>query len=184
MDRYTAKVEGGPKNTFLSDKVVHDANESRRKLSHPSVLDQSNVLQWMKSENIWVVGLYLEADQQLHKLEMDGIVDAIATEDGDLVVLGGQKVLSKSYTRGGELMFRIFDREELFNMRPHDCHISKFFLYPEAGIDLALLLGNDYREKVKNVGTTSILEDRDWIHQRRGGPKIIGNGSIDHLARH
>jgi 5'-3' exonuclease len=151
-------------NTVLSDKKIDDAISSRKQLSHPTKIDQANVLSWMKREGINVVGSFLEADQQLRKLEIDGIVDAIATEDGDLVTLGGNKVLSKSRTQDGKLSFRIFDRVELQTdpTTAEDKHLSKLFLYPDAGIDIALLLGNDYLDKMEGNGTTVVLENKDW----------------------
>ena len=170
-------------NTALSDKQIDDAITSRKKLSHPSILDQANVLSWMKKEGIKVVGSFLEADQQLRKLEMDKVVDAIATEDGDLVVLGAKKVLSKSSTRDGKLMFRIFDRDELYDMRSQDCHLSKLFLYNEACIDIALLLGNDYVQKMEGNGITTVLENTDWKRRRRNEDRVVNNGLIDSIAR-
>ena len=164
--------------------MIANAIASRKQLSHPSVLDQTNVLTWMRKDGIRVVGSYVEADQQLRKLEMDGIVDAIATEDGDVVVLRGQKVLSKSMVRGGKLMFCIFDRHGLYTARPHDCHLSKLFLYGHACIDLALLLGNDYIEKMTGNGKTTVLEDHEWKHRKKDEPKIFNNGLIDLIARH
>lgn len=167
----------------LSENIIHEAVESRKKLSHPTVLDHANVLSWMKKEGICVVGSYLEADQQLRKLEMDRIVDAIATEDGDLVVLGGETVLSKSMTRGGELQFRIFKKEELRQTTDTDLRLSKFFRYEEARIDIALLFGMDYVEKVENNGPVTVLDDQDKARNKTTS-KRFDDGLIDSLAQH
>ena len=50
-------------------------------------------------------------------------MDAIATEDGNIIVLGGVNVLSKSYTIAEQLEFCLFNQEELHSMSSKNNHL-------------------------------------------------------------
>lgn len=60
-----------------------EATESRMKMKKPTPADHANVLKWLLDQNIECVGSLEEADLQLVKLEKDGIVDGMISEDGD-----------------------------------------------------------------------------------------------------
>ena len=45
-------------------------------------------LDWAVRNNVTCIGAPFEADWQLRQLEIDGIIDAILTIDGDLIALG------------------------------------------------------------------------------------------------
>ena len=157
--------------TTISDEEYEKAIESRKKTAHPTEYDHAAVIAWATEENIAMVGALFEADQQLVKLEKDGVVDGIATEDGDLVVLGGKKVYTKMSTKDGHASFRVFDRDEFMNNL--NLYHSKLALYPHLIPDVALLLGNDYLQRIPGHGKVTVLEDKDWKLNRKDKRRIM-----------
>ncbi|OAG31758.1 exonuclease 1 [Nematocida displodere] len=85
-----------------------------------------------------------EADPQLVCLEKDGLIDFIATEDSDLIVYGGNRILFKlNEAHGGEL----FDREQILQKCPEAiaCLLGRMK-------EIVALSGCDYTEGIKKVG--------------------------------
>ena len=79
----------------IDPEVLMKATASRMDMNHPTAVDHANILKWMKEENIRCYGSIAEADQQMIKLEMDGVVDGIISEDGDEIALGARRLLCK-----------------------------------------------------------------------------------------
>ena len=154
-----------PSLTFEEDDVER-AIASRKKKAHPTACDHAAVISWMASKDIWMVGSLFEADQQMRKLEMDGVVDAIATEDGDLIILNSEMVLSKWQTKTGELFSRVYDKREFMEQYK----TSKLVQHPNNVVDIALLLGNDYHPNIPFVGKVTVLKDGGLIDQLAAAP--------------
>ena len=131
----------------LSEEEMQKATASRMGMKKPNPVDHAAILKWMKEENILCCGSLLEADQQMVKLEKDGIVEGIITEDGDIVGLGARRVLCK-YSRktNGEYQFQYYDRD-IF-MQSYNSKVNKC---PTLTTDLILLLGNDYHKRTKKT---------------------------------
>ena len=83
------------------------------------------------------------------KLEQDGIVDGLISEDGDLVALGAKVILTKLEQKNGVCFARVFLREELFG--PVNPYQSKLYNHPSLLVDAALLLGNDYFPRLSKL---------------------------------
>jgi len=89
------KVKEDEEFVTVSDDELEKAIDSRKKMAHPTVLDHAAAINWLKERDVECVGSLFEADQQMRKLEMDGIVDGIATEDGDEIILGSKRIYLK-----------------------------------------------------------------------------------------
>ena len=112
--KYDQAIANFRETNIISDADLEEALLERRRMAHPTVLDHANVIHWMKDNGIECYGAAAEADYQAIKMEMDGFVNGVMTEDGDLIVLGGQLVLAKMSRKGG-LKFCVFRREELLS---------------------------------------------------------------------
>ena len=156
---------------------LSDASKARMKMKKPTYLDQAGILAWMKSEDIEVYGSLFEADQQMVKLEKDGVVDGIFSEDGDIVALGGRLVLAKlSRKASGKFQVKVFDRNEF--MRCDNPYNSKLSKYPALMTHCALLLGNDYHH-IEGNGEATVLGKRDKSYSTTGARQ--DDGMLDKL---
>lgn len=179
----------------FTEEEIEEATSSRMKMSHPTSLDHAAALRWMKAENIECCGSYGEADQQMVRLEKDGIVDGIISEDGDEVALGAKLLLTKmSRKSNGEFQFKVFEREKLLS--PGNPYNSKLCKHHSLITDTALLLGNDYIDRVKGNGAATVLgsfptekkkkeKEEDGQKKRKHnnrGKERLGNGMIDRMA--
>jgi len=79
----------------FTDEEIEDATTSRMNMRKPTAADQAFILVWMKEEDIECVGSLEEADMQCVKLEKDGVVDGIITEDSDMFALGAENLYCK-----------------------------------------------------------------------------------------
>lgn len=147
----------------FTDEELSVATESRMKMRKPTAHDHANVLRWMKEEGIMCIGSLEEADLQLVKLEKDGIVDGIISEDGDEFALGAQNLYCKMRrSKNGMYQFKVLNRQIFFGeSNPYSSHLNKF---PNLVTDAALLLGNDYCPRING-----------------NGPACVVNGSLPNL---
>ena len=176
---WTSLLERGLNNVaqeFTEQELV-DAAKSRMKMRKPTYLDQAAILKWMKSEDIHVIGSLFEADQQMVKLEQEGMVDGILSEDGDIVALGGKLVLAKlSRKSNGNFQVKVFDRAEF--MQSDNPYNSKLCKYPGIETHCALLLGNDYHH-ISGNGEVTVLGTKEKSYAATGARKE--NGMLDKL---
>ena len=90
-----------------------------------------------------------EADCQIAKLKRLGLVDAVISEDSDLIIFGVNVILKLN--QNGEC-----DYVDLIKWRPKDVNdvFLKYFLaFDELSrIDAAILAGSDYNHSVKGIG--------------------------------
>ncbi|KAL7528196.1 hypothetical protein ACHAXR_002318, partial [Thalassiosira sp. AJA248-18] len=140
----------------FTEGELKDGVSSRMAMKHPTAVDHAYILKWMREEKIEHYGSIAEADQQMIKLEQDGIVDGIISEDGDEVALGAKILLCKMKRKSnGEYQFKVYDREHfLSGGNPFQ---SKLCRYPSLIPDAALLLGNDYCKMIGANGAVKVL---------------------------
>ena len=113
------------------------------------------------------------------KLEKDGQVDGIITEDGDAIALGGRLVLAKLEMKSnGRFKCKAFVYNEF--MSESNPYRSKLCMYPHLITHISLLLGNDYNEKVENNGAVAVLGKREKPKDK-SSPRLL-NGMVDQLA--
>jgi len=105
--RFGKKVKSGKDYFNLRDRAVKDPSlsftlselekawKARKDMAGPYEYDHANVLRWVKDNGIEHYGSIAEADQQLVRLEIGGIIDGIITEDSDIAVLKAMTVFSK-----------------------------------------------------------------------------------------
>ena len=165
-------------DTEILEQEVSAATIARMKMKKPTNLDHANILQWIKEEGIECYGALYEADQQMVKLEQDGVVDGIYSEDGDIIALGGMFVLAKmSRKSNGEYQFKLFIRDEF--MSSGNPYNSKLCKYPGLITHAALLLGNDYHH-IDGNGEVTVLGSKEDSYDTTGARKY--DGMLDNLA--
>jgi flap endonuclease-1 len=103
-----------------------------------------------------------EADSQLAYLSKNKIVDAIATDDMDILIFGGKKVL-KNFSVSEEKHIQEINLEVL---------LKKLNMTQKQLIDLGILLGCDYCPDIKNVGTIGAY---NLIHKYKTLDTVIKN---------
>ncbi len=140
----------------FTDEEIEKATAARMKMSHPTAYNHANVLRWMKAEGIECVGSLEEADLQMIKLEKDGVVDGIISEDGDEFALGAENRYCKMNRKpNGEYRFKVLNGSAFFD--PSNPFKSKLNRFPDQVIDAALLLGNDYCPRIESNGAVKVL---------------------------
>ena len=169
---------------------VERATAARMRMKKPSALDQAALLRWMLDEGIEVYRSVLEADQQMAKLEKDGIVDGIISEDGDMIANGAKRVFSKmSRKSNGDLQFKVYERDVF--MSDANPYQSKLCKYPELVTDAAILMGNDYAPRIEGNGHCKVLgsweKTRQWDEGKQKYVNVstgrrLDNGMLDKLA--
>ena len=101
------------------------------------------------TKNIDFIVAPYEADCQIAKLKRLGLVDAVISEDSDLIAFGVNVILKLN--QNGEC-----DYVDLNKWRPRDVDdvFLKYFLaFDEMNrIDAAILAGSDYNQSVKGIG--------------------------------
>ena len=74
----------------FTDVELEEATKGRKAMKHPTAMDHANFLRWLIQEGVECYGSIYEANQQLIRLEADGEIDAIMSEDGDEIALGAK----------------------------------------------------------------------------------------------
>ncbi len=101
------------------------------------------------TKNVDFIVAPYEADCQIAKLKRLGLVDAVISEDSDLIAFGVNVILKLN--QNGEC-----DYVDLNKWRPKDVDdvFLKYFLaFDELSrIDAAILAGSDYNQSVKGIG--------------------------------
>lgn len=150
------RVKDGDK-LVVSEGEMKLATSARMSMEKPTAVDHASIMKWLEDKGIEHYGSLYEADQQLIKLEKDGIVDGIISEDGDEVANGARHLLCKmSRKSNGEYQFKCWDRDHFFGRE--NPYQSKLCLYPHLIVDAALLLGNDYCKRIENNGAGTVLK--------------------------
>ncbi|KAL7323491.1 Rad2 nuclease [Mucor circinelloides] len=137
--------------TFYSKREIGKAKENFKKsvtITHDMIVD---VLKELSAEKIQCIVAPNEADAQLTHLAKTGKVDAVITEDSDLLAFGCPKIIYKMnfYGQGTEItMDQVINDEN-----------SVFYNYDIETIrHICILSGCDYLPSIKQVSFTTILE--------------------------
>ena len=140
----------------FTDEEIKAATSARMAMHHPTIADQLIFLRFCVEEKIECHGSLEEADPQLVQLEKDGVVDAILSTDGDIVVLGARRLFCQMTRKAnGDYQFREFRRDQFFYRgNPFNARISR---YPQHLADVALLLGNDYLSRLDGNGPGKVF---------------------------
>lgn len=88
-----------------------------------------------------------EAEAQCAELLQLGLVDAIATEDSDVLLFGGDNIIKNLFTQNKDV------EEFLFENIKNELGLSRDML-----IDYAQLVGSDYTDGIKGIGPIFALE--------------------------
>lgn len=88
-----------------------------------------------------------EADSQCAYLYQKGVVDYIISEDSDIIVFGGNKVIKEF--KASTSTVEVFDTTNLFKNTK---------ITPDSLIDISLILGCDYFPGLKGMGIKKIIK--------------------------
>ncbi|KAI8998040.1 hypothetical protein BC832DRAFT_250499 [Gaertneriomyces semiglobifer] len=94
-----------------------------------------------------------EAESQCAQLVQSGLVDGIVTDDSDVFLFGGTKVLRNMFNQ--QKYIEEYNAEQI---------VEKMTLDRDKLIQLAYLLGSDYTEGIQGIGPTSAMEILDEWH--------------------
>ncbi|KAL7324122.1 Rad2 nuclease [Mucor circinelloides] len=137
--------------TFYSNGEIEKAKKNFKKsvtITHDMIID---VLRKLSAEKIQCIVAPNEADAQLTHLAKTGKVDAVITEDSDLLAFGCPKIIYKMnlYGQGTEItMDQVINNEN-----------SVFHNYDIETIrHICILSGCDYLPSIKQVGLKTILK--------------------------
>jgi exonuclease-1 len=101
------------------------------------------------TKNVEFIVAPYEADCQIAKLKRLGMVDAVISEDSDLIAFGVNVILKLN--QNGEC-----DYVDLNKWKPKDVtdvFLKYFLAFDELSrIDAAILAGSDYNQSVKGIG--------------------------------
>lgn len=117
-------------------------------LNEKIVVDCKRLLDLLGIKYIQAIG---EADAALAALSMSNYVDGIITDDLDVLVHGGKKILKNFTTKGNKNDYPIEEINlpnvlEYLKMNNHQL------------IDFAILLGTDYSNSIKGIGPSKAKE--------------------------
>ncbi|KAL7331777.1 Rad2 nuclease [Mucor circinelloides] len=142
--------------TFYKNGEIEKAKEKFKKsvtITHDMIID---VLRKLSAEKIQCIVAPNEADAQLTHLAKTGKVDAVITEDSDLLAFGCPKIIYKMnlYGQGTEIsMDQVINNEN-----------SVFYNYDIETIrHICILSGCDYLPSIKKVGLKTILNRYERI---------------------
>ncbi|KAJ3178570.1 DNA repair protein rad2 [Gaertneriomyces sp. JEL0708] len=94
-----------------------------------------------------------EAESQCAQLVQSGLVDGIVTDDSDVFLFGGTKVLRNMFNQ--QKYIEEYNAQQI---------VEKMTLDRDKLIQLAYLLGSDYTEGIQGIGPTSAMEILDEWH--------------------
>jgi flap endonuclease-1 len=112
----------------------------KSKITYQEVLD---CIELVKLFNYTVIEAPEEADSQLANLMQNGKADYIVTDDMDILIFGGNKIL-KNFTVSDKKKIQEID----LNKFKSETNLTQSQL-----VDLAILLGCDYCPSVSGIGT-------------------------------
>ncbi|KAH3899308.1 ssDNA endodeoxyribonuclease RAD2 SCDLUD_004745 [Saccharomycodes ludwigii] len=134
--------------TFLSKEDLYDqAKRDKRDADEVTTTMIYEVQQLLSCFGIPYITAPMEAEAQCAELLNLKLVDAIATDDSDIFLFGGDKVFRK-----------MFNEKHYVEYYSLDTIAAKLGLDRHKMIELAQLLGSDYTTGIKGIGPVSGVE--------------------------
>ena len=162
---FEEKCNNTPQDVNDEDRDSYVKN--LKKISRPRQEITHFIVEWMKSQNISFVSAPYEAEWQLVRLEADNDIHAVASIDGDCVVLGAKRVIY--YIDWAKQKYEMFDQEEV--LRSKDDLLAEYD--PQYWPIIASLLGTDYVKNIKGIGIETVKDHikemkraNDWSNEK------------------
>ncbi|ODV61585.1 exonuclease 1 family protein, partial [Ascoidea rubescens DSM 1968] len=141
------------KNKQLADAYFQQANYKKALDAHLKSIDISppfakTIIDYLKANNIKYIVAPYEADSQLVYLEKSGLVDAVISEDSDLLIFGCKTLLTKLNDSGHFIEISSSD----FTKIPSFSSLNHYQLKL-----VVSLCGCDYYKGIPNIGLKTSL---------------------------
>lgn len=178
-DSTTENGEGGFEEVFyygIDDEAYLESEKSKHQKRAQTVTksllrDTKELLDLL---GIPYIDSPYEADSQCAFLNRTGYVDAVISEDNDILLFGGTCVCRNIFSRDEK------DLPEMYTMENIESNLG---FTREILIQLGILLGNDYTEGVRNLGIVSATEYVAHFKSKEEDPKKNISESLDNFAK-
>ncbi|KAM5582267.1 exonuclease 1-like, partial [Rosa sericea] len=145
----------------------NDRNNERKKVNYNKpenmyIPDRKRVLEWLTKEGVEFIVAPYEADAQLTYLTIKGKIDAVITEDSDLIAFGCPQVIYKLDVNTQMCKHYSFDRLK-------DHHLYGTFT-KKMLLEMCIMIGCDYLPNLQGIGITKA---GDAIKESKTFPNII-----------
>ncbi|KAK9914692.1 hypothetical protein M0R45_038454 [Rubus argutus] len=136
-----------------SDQHVENELGYFIKPKHRYIPDRSKVLKWLTNERKvdFIVAPY-EADAQLAYLANNGMVDAVVTEDSDLIAFGCPNIIYNMSVEEQTCDYYSFSR-----LKEKNDAYKKFT--PKMLMEMCIMIGCDYLPNMKGIGISKAHEE-------------------------
>jgi flap endonuclease-1 len=146
-ERKDKKIEASKKLCLLDDKITKSEKIKLYKrsfnITNDHITDVKRLVNLMGFICVQAPG---EADSQCAALNIKGVVDAVVTEDMDVLVFGAKKMLRK------------FSNKNKVIQIDHDRILKDMDLTESQFIDICILLGSDYSKPIKGIGPMAVYK--------------------------
>lgn len=147
-------IEQRDLNWNVMKKKYYDANTEEQKKKYyfakSDITEEEvkQVVQLLKLFGVTILRAKAETDPVLASLSVNGQIDAIVSDDADMLILGGTKLL-KDFS---------IDKTKQFSEINGSKMKKKLGLKTDQLVDLAILLGSDYGSSIEGVGPERAYE--------------------------
>ncbi|OIR56924.1 MAG: exonuclease 1-like protein [Amphiamblys sp. WSBS2006] len=146
-EKFPSKSREKYKNKFRS---VNENNKNRSKYAAKAVDVTSTMIQdlvvFLRAEGIQCLIAPYEADSQLAYLERTNMIDAVLTEDSDLILFGCKKILfDLSHDAKEAKILCTLGQEDYTELGLKEMTHEKF-------VQVCILSGCDYLDNIDNIG--------------------------------
>eukprot|EP00956_Cyclotella_meneghiniana_P000217 scaffold276_cov47-Cyclotella_meneghiniana.AAC.8 len=147
-DRETAQLKLADiyKTTVITDKTAEDVQKHRKAMAHPREDFIAMIIAFCKEKGIKYCSAPFEADWQLVSLQKQGIIQHILSSDGDLLVLGGDSIVTDLNYGSGACC--IYDTNAILQRKS----MGGGMFLPQHLPLLACFSGNDYIARLHGNG--------------------------------
>ena len=139
---------------FKKSKHLSHAEQYKMAIKAAPIVSQmpSSLALWCKMNGVEVIRAPYEADPQMAALYHDGYVDAVVSEDSDLVCYGVRHII-RNFTTSRSLQLITFQAiSDTFYLGADDIRATKYLLW------YGMLLGQDYIKRIKSFGPKNIFK--------------------------
>eukprot|EP00956_Cyclotella_meneghiniana_P030798 scaffold78688_cov59-Cyclotella_meneghiniana.AAC.6 len=152
-DRETAQLKLADiyKTSDITDKTAEDVQKHRKAMAHPREDFIAMIIAFCKEKGIKFCSAPFEADWQLVSLQKQGIIQHILSSDGDLLVLGGDSIITDLNNGSGACC--IYDTNSILQRKS----MGGGMFLPQHLPLLACFSGNDYIARLHGNGPKKVL---------------------------
>jgi flap endonuclease-1 len=155
--KLVAVFDGNPPELKLNTLKERASKPSQYTITDEHIEDVKNLCEAMK---IPIIQAKSEADIDLAILYKDGKIDYILSNDGDIIIFGGMKLIrsiknNEATITDGDILIEELDKLHQKNLT--ESSSSESHITHESLVELGCLLGNDYNGNPKGIGVVRAL---------------------------